>query len=592
MKKLLNRIFKNKIFYLVLLIIVVIFFVNKRIVDKRKSGELVTFVVKKQDLLISVIEGGNLVALESQKIRNEVPGNRTILDVIDEGTEITEQDIANGRILISLDSKDLEDRKEQLTLNVENTLAAYTEAGQNLEIQKKQNDNDISQAELKVKFAEMDLDKYLGAILSKSILDKSEDINYAVLIRSDNLGGEALNKKSSLENKIDLAKEEVVRARDKVEWSQKLSEKGYVTKMELEADRLALKQKEVAQQQAELEYQLFLKYDFVKAVETYMSNYKVAMNQFERTKDTARARMIQIEANLRNRKSAYIQTRGNLRDVEQNIENCTIRATKQGFVTYATSSRPWASQSPIQPGTSIRMYQELFNLPDFRSMGVEVKIHESSIKKVQTGMLANIRVDAFPDVPLTGTVKKVAIMPDAAIKFQNPDINIYLTQITLNNLSDNMEFLKPGMTAKVEILIKELKDVVAVPINAVYFKGNSSFLSVLKEGHIIEKEVELGDSSETLVEIKEGLKEGETVIIKPGVSLTSKIKKAELEEKGVFKTDTSSQESVPAQTEPEREVERPSLNSQPANVVPDSDNSAPVQRTGSGRRRRPAMERE
>jgi len=552
MKKLLKRIFKNKLFYILLVVVITTVVINRNLAQKRKHSSLVTFKTKRQNLVISVVEGGNLVALESQQIRNEVPGSRTILEVVDEGTRITEEDIANGRILIKLDSQDLEDRREQLILNVENSLAAYTQEEQQFEIQKKQNESNITQAKLKVKFAEMDLTKYLGDQLVESVIGKSEKINFAVLIRSDNLGGEALNKKSSLENKIDLAKEEVARAKDKVTWSEKLAEKGYVTKIELEADKLALKQKELAQQQAELEYQLFLKYDFAKAVEQYLSDYEEAKLELERVIDTAKAKMVQAEANLKNKKATYLLTRANLRNVERDIERCTIRATKQGFVTYATSGRPWASQNPIQPGTTVRQYQNLLELPDFRTLGVEIKVHESAIKRISPGLSANIIVDAFPDVPLTGTVKKIAIMPDATIKFLNPDINVYLTQITLNNIDKSMSFLKPGMTAKAEILVKELKNVIAVPINAVFFRGTKSYVSVLKDGVLLEKEVELGDSNSTMVEIKKGLVEGETVVIKPGIAITSSVKKSEMEEKGTFK-DTTSRENVATQGDSQTE---------------------------------------
>ncbi len=582
MKKLLKRIFKNRLFYLVLLIIAALLLFNRSMAQKRKHGELVTFKVKRQNLLISVIEGGNLVALESQKIRNEVPGNRNILEVVDEGVLITEQDVNEGRILIKLDSKDLEDRKEQLVLNVENSLAAFTEEQQRMEILKKENDSNITQAELKVKFAEMDLKKYLGDKLAESIIGKSEDINFAVLARSDNLGGEALNRKSALENKIDLTKEEVARARDKVGWSERLSEKGYVTKMELEADKLALKQKEVAQQQSELEYQLFLKYDFAKDVEKALSDFEESMLQLARVKDMARAKTIQSEANLKNKKAAYLLTKNNLREVEQNIEQCTIRATKQGFVTYASSGRPWASQNLIQPGTTIRMYQELFNLPDFRTMGVEIKVHESSIKRIVPGQSASIKVDAFPDISLKGKVKKVAILPDATIKYLNPDINVYLTQINLEGIDESMEFLKPGMTAKVEIIIKELEDVIAVPINAVFFRAEKPYVSILKNGVLSEKTVKLGDSSVTMVEVKSGLVQGDTVVIKPNVSLTSRVKKSELEEKGSFKPETPSSGDVQAPGESAPAVPQAVNVGQPGEAPASSGTG----RNGAGVRRR------
>ncbi len=592
MKRLLKKILKNKIFYLIFVLIAGIVILGKVNVQKRKNSSLVLYEVKKQNLIISVVEGGNLTALQSQKIINEVPGSRTILEVVDEGIQITEEDVKNGKILVKLDSKDLEDRKEQLKLTVENSLAALTDGEQRLEILKKQNVSDITQAELKVKFAEMDLKKYLGDALAESIVDRSEEINFAVLIKSDNLGGEALNKKRALETKIDLAKEEVARAKDKVEWSQRLSEKGYVTKMELEADKLSLQQKDVSQEQAELEYQLFLKYDFTKQVEKLLSDYEEAGSELQRVKATAESKMIQEQANLRSKKSTHILNTNNLRDVEKNIEKCIIKATNQGFVTYATSSRPWSSQSPIQPGTTVRQYQELFDLPDFESMGVTVKIHESSVKKITQGLSAKVRVDAFPDELLTGKVEKIALMPDPTLKFLNPDINVYVTEISLDR---SIAFLKPGMTAQVEILVKELKDVITIPVNAVSFKAEQSYCSILKGRSITDRKIELGDSSDTMVEVKSGLAEREKVVIQPGISITSAIKKTELEERGTFKEGPASGDGNSSQ-EKGKAVSPAGANTQGVqekiNAGTGTGNTtgvSPAEKTVSERRRNPGV---
>ncbi|MDD3726670.1 MAG: hypothetical protein PHI44_05690, partial [Candidatus Ratteibacteria bacterium] len=391
MKKLLKTLLKNKILYLALVLLAVFIVGSKIQMQKRKTSGLVLYTVQRQDLTISVIEGGNLVALESQKIVNEVPGTRNILEVVDEGTRITEEDVKNGKVLMKLDSKDLEDKLEQFKITVENNLAAYTQEQQQMEILKKENESNISQAKLNVQFAEMDLKKYLGDILAQKIIEQTEAVDISSLIKSDALGGEALNKKRALENNIDLAKEEVARARDTVEWSEKLAEKGYVTKSELEADKLSLKQKEVNQEKAQLEYDLFLKYEFPKQVEKLFSDYKEAKFNLERVIDTSKAKMIQAEANLRSKRASYILNKNNMEDVERQIEKCTIRATRPGFVTYATSTRPWATSSPIQPGTSVRQYQELLNLPNFDTMGVEIKIHESSIKNIKNGMPAQIK---------------------------------------------------------------------------------------------------------------------------------------------------------------------------------------------------------
>lgn len=587
MKRLLKTLMKNKILYLVILLLILFITGTKIQMQKKKTAGLILYTVKKQNLTISVIEGGNLVALESQKIINEVPGTRNILEVIDEGTQITEEDVKKRRVLMKLDSKDLEDKLEQLKITVENSYAAYTQAQQEMEILKKENESNISQARLNVQFAEMDLKKYLGDTIAQKLIEDKEKLDIPSLIKSDLLGGEALNTKRTLENNIDLAREEVARAKDTVDWSEKLAEKGYVTKSELEADKLALKQKEVNLEKAQLEYDLFLKYTFPKQVEKLLSDYKEAKSNLERVINTAKAKMIQAEANLKSKKASYILNRNTMEDVERQIEKCTIRATRPGFVTYATSNRPWATSSPIQPGTSVRQFQELLNLPDFSTMGVEIKIHESAIKNIRVGLPAQIRIDAFPDILLTGKVVKISVMPDTTMKFLNPDVNVYITRIALDK---TMDFLKPGMTAKVEIFVKELKDVIAIPVNAVFFKEGKAYCTVFENNKIVNRMIELGESNDTMVEVKSGLSEGETVVIKPGAGITSAVKKTEMEEKGVFKTETSEQQK---NMQPQQESSPSNENKIPPDVSSTTNATkeeipAGIKRERGSQRRRPS----
>ncbi|HON05748.1 MAG TPA: hypothetical protein PLB98_05190, partial [bacterium] len=148
MKKLsvkIPRILKNKIFLSILILLVAGLVFHSIQQEKKKLKEFITTQVKKKDLIISVIEGGNLKALKFQKIVNMVPGQRTILYIVPEGTHITEEDVRNGKILILLDSKDIENDLDQQKINLETTYSSYKEAEENLVIQKKQNESDLNQ---------------------------------------------------------------------------------------------------------------------------------------------------------------------------------------------------------------------------------------------------------------------------------------------------------------------------------------------------------------------------------------------------------------------------------------------------------------
>lgn len=508
-------IFRLKIVFLLVIFVVLSLFLRTTLQRRRANQGLITYRLRPMDLVISVREGGNLQALRSQKITNQVPGSRTILEVVEEGTQITEEDVKKGRVLVRLDSKDIEDRIQQMQITVENSEAAYTEAQENLLIQKKQNESDMKAAELKVRFARLDLEKYLGSTLTETFLQNPK-ISPEKLLASKSLGGEALKKKRQVETDIDLAKEEVARAQDRTNWSAQLAEKGYITKTELEADKLSLQEKQVSLEQANLSADLYFRYDFPKQVEQLYSDYLEAQAELERTRAKCQARLIQAEANVKSKRATHMFNLSNLHDLEKQLKDCTIVATQPGFVVYATSDRPWRTETPIQAGTTVRQNQDLLTLPDFSSMGVVVKIHESAIDRVRVGQKAQVRVDAFPDRLLTGEVKNIALMPDPTLKFMNPDLNVYLTQISLDHVYD---FLKPGMTAQVEILVQELKNVLAVPILGISFRGEKAVCHVLERKGIVDRFVQLGESNEQYIEVKSGLKEGEVIVLSGSTSL-------------------------------------------------------------------------
>jgi len=131
-----------------------------------------TFTVARGPLEVLVSEGGSIEAKESQEVRSEVQGQTKILSIVDEGYFVSPEDIEKGLILVELDSKELIDRQTQEELEYQNSYATYTEAREQYDITVNQNESDIKAADLAAKFAKMDLEKYLSAKVSQSIIDE------------------------------------------------------------------------------------------------------------------------------------------------------------------------------------------------------------------------------------------------------------------------------------------------------------------------------------------------------------------------------------------------------------------------------------
>src|SRR5439155_10849667 len=157
---------------------------------------------------------------------------------------------------------------------------------------------------------------------------------------------------------------------------------------------------------------------------------------------------------------------------------------------------------------TVRERQPIITIPDMSQMAVKVKIPEAHIKKIKKAMKVRVTVDAFPDEQLFGEVTKVGVLPDSQDRWLNPDLKVYLTTIAIEGAHD---WVKPGMSAKVEIQIKQLDDVVYVPVQAVVPSEGKHYCYIGKGPKPEKREVQIGDFNDEFIVIKKGIREGETV---------------------------------------------------------------------------------
>ncbi|MFC1675780.1 efflux RND transporter periplasmic adaptor subunit [Planctomycetota bacterium] len=481
-----------------------------------------TFTVMRSDLTISVTEPGDIKALNSVDLKSEVEGRTTIISIVDEGTCITAEDVNKGMILVELDSSDIKQKLTQQKITYLTASASYTDANESLDIQKKQNDSDIQAGEMKVRFALMDLQKYLGKIVSGRLISLAKTpgagkVDFASLIydpnNDPNLGGEALQKLRELNANISLAEAELARAADKLEGTQELFDNKYVAEIELEGDKLDLQRRHIQKEQARTAKDLFVKYEFRKEAEKLLTDYEESKRELDRTLARARSKLAQALAQLESKKATYSLQTERLEKWEKQFKACIIRAPSPGEVVYASSmGGRWERRNrPIEIGAEIRERQKIISIPDSSEMKVEIKVHETWVDKIRLGQLAKIMVPAFPEKSFTGKVLKKAPMADPE-EWLNPDLKVYSTDVSIEG---TYEFLKTGMSAKVEVIIEQLKDVINVPIQAVINVEGKKVCFVSNGKGSEQREVETGAFNENFVEIKSGLSEGEKVLLNP-----------------------------------------------------------------------------
>jgi len=472
-----------------------------------------TVPVARGDFTVSVTERGAVYSMEPLELKNQVEGWNALLEIVDEGTVITEKDVEEGLVVARLNSSELEEQEGDRQVSLYGAEAAYVQAREDYGIQQKQNESNIALAELNAEFGRMELDRYVGADLAAQLMNES--MGSGDLTDDPRLGGVARQELRNYESRVELATEELLRAEERLRWSQELYEKGYVSRNELRDDELSVTRGRVEVEAAEEQRRLFKRYTLPKQAEQRYSDCVELPRELERVKARANSRLAQAEAQRKSRQAAYELEEKRLDKVRQQIEKCTIRARGPGQVIYGSRSDPiwyrWGEMA-LRPGVGMEENRTIIRIPDPSTLAAVVNVPEADIQKVEVGQPARIALEAAPGKVLAGRVARVSPMASSEQTALNPEGKVYETEVALEEMPDT--FI-PGMSATVEIIAAELEDVLYVPKQAATrYEGGSICWAKGADGPE-PRIVEIGQCSDTFAEIKSGLNVGEEVYLVP-----------------------------------------------------------------------------
>ena len=425
---------------------------------KTTSLQIVHHTIKPGALPITVTEKGALESAKNDDVYCQVEGQTTIISIIPEGTRVTK-----GQLVCELDSAALRDQLNNQKITTQGAEAAY------------------QQSKLTREVAEIAVREYEEGIFKQEW--------------------------ATINGEIKLAESDLARAEDRVSWSNRMFEKGYVSKAQKVSEELNYQKAQFSLEQAQSKLRVLEEYTKDKTIKELKSEVEKA-----RSDELAKEQTLQIE---REKEAKF----------EKQIANCKLYAPGDGLVVYANDpGRSFGNNAPqIEEGATVRERQKIFSLPDIGNMQVNAKIHESQLDKVEPGMRARIRVEAFADVELDGTVVDKAPLPDPT-SFFSSDIKVYTTHIKIDK---PLPGLRPGMNAEVVILVDRKEDVLSVPVQAILeYKGKAHIAYRTPDGYE-RKEVSLGATNDNFVEITEGAEPGMVVAMNP-ISLLSDDERREL----------------------------------------------------------------
>ena len=173
--------------------------------------------------------------------------------------------------------------------------------------------------------------------------------------------------------------------------------------------------------------------------------------------------------------------------------------------------------TPLKNGTKVTTSNAIAIIGDIKNLQVTANVPERYVSVLKVGLKANVSVEAYPGVVFPATVSRVSPVVDSASR----------TKEIILHFDEFDERINAGMFAKVTLYTEDYEGFIVMPTDAVVQNGDEYFTYVVKEDSTVSKrKITLGHTVDSSVQILDGVKPGEIIVIQGQTSLAdgSKVK--------------------------------------------------------------------
>ncbi len=233
------------------------------------------------------------------------------------------------------------------------------------------------------------------------------------------------------------------------------------------------------------------------------ADYQSALGNFKITAATIN------DSALRTSAASLAQAQTSLDQAKRNIEKGKLIAPFDGAVAavnYNVGDTVGGSGgSTSNTGVSVSASGAGVVLADPSTLQVRVTLSEVDVAKIKVGQPAQLTIDALPGNNYTAKVTAIGPVPTVTQGVVNYPVFL--------SVSNSDSSVKPGMTANLSIEVDRRDNVLLIPNRAVRTQGNQRIVNVLYKDQTIQVPVTTGLSNENSIEVTNGLKEGDAVIV-------------------------------------------------------------------------------
>lgn len=281
---------------------------------------------------------------------------------------------------------------------------------------------------------------------------------------------------------------------------------------QIEASKEKIEDLETAEEKATYNLRIFKQYTYPQKSRQLEQHLVKAEMDLQKQLVNATSQRIQLERKIASQQRVLKTQRKQRDELLENIAMLKVTAPVDGVISYGDPDprKRNRQQKEITVGTSMHPSELIGTIPDLSRLVIKLDVPEAVRSKIDVGMRAEIRIKALPNLQLSGEVDKIADMASHLNFWDRTSPKIYPTVISLD---EHDKELRPGMTVEIDLISEEVQDVIYVPVEALYMQEGGVYCRVKKAVHPEEREVKIGRSSSSFVEILDGLKPGEKVLL-------------------------------------------------------------------------------
>ncbi len=256
-----------------------------------------------------------------------------------------------------------------------------------------------------------------------------------------------------------------------------------------------MREKELLVEQSQFEAKMVIQQAQLN-LERIQRDYDQLEKNYVLKKKQKKARIAEINASLR-------QQKRKLAILDEISQEFDVTAPEDGMLIYLSS---WNGEK-TGVGSQISAWNPIVaELPDLTSMISVTYVNEVDISKVKMGQDVLVGIDAFPDKQFKGMVTQVA---NVGQQLRNQDAKVF--EVIIEVLESDST-LRPAMTTSNEITVRELAEVVFIPLEALQMDSLAYVFTSLN-GNAVRQEVLTGHVNDNYITIELGLEGGEDIYL-------------------------------------------------------------------------------